>query len=152
MRLELETHESVEAMLDAYDTSMVELRAAKVASHESFFRALEAAEGVFSETLLKHAEKVVADFAKGKVPVEDADLVSLLGDKEALLSTLGQAHETRVARILKSEAELKTREERRCGGAVLAARHAELARNRGRVFEIKEIAKTCAKRSRELLH
>jgi hypothetical protein len=53
LRSELAAHEAVEAMLDVFDTAMGELRAAKVANHETFFRAAEAAEGVFSEGLAK---------------------------------------------------------------------------------------------------
>jgi hypothetical protein len=146
VRLELGVHESIEAMLDTFDTAMVELRTAKVANHESFYRALEAAEGVFSEAVQKQAEKVVADFAKGNANVDDEDFAALLGDKEALYGALAQAHETRVARILKSEGELKAREERRCGGAVAGARVAELARNRGRVFEVATLREAAAKR------
>ncbi len=62
------------------------------------------------------------------------------------MGALAQAHEGRVAKILRREGELKGREEKRCGGAVLAARHAELARNRGRIVELKAIASGCRKR------
>jgi hypothetical protein len=151
VRLELETHESVEAMLDAFETAMVELRAAKVANHETFFRAVEASEGVFTDALQKLAEKVVADFAKGSAHVDDEELSNLLGDKEQLFATMGQSHETRVAKILKSESDLRLREERRCGGAVLDARKAELARNRGRLFELRGLKETFTKRCKELL-
>ena len=125
---------------------MVELRTAKVANHESFYRALESAEGVFTESVQKQAEKVVADFAKGNAPVDDEDFAALLGDKEALYGALAQAHETRVARILKSEGDLKAREERRCGGAVSGARVGELARNRGRLFELGALRQSAEKR------
>ena len=146
VRLELGVHEAVEAMLDTFDTAMVELRTAKVANHESYYRVLETAAGAFTEAVQKQAEKVVADFAKGNTPVDDEDFAALLGDKEALYGSLAQSHETRVARILKSEGELRAREERRCGGAVVAARAAELARNRGRIFELAQLREAAAKR------
>jgi hypothetical protein len=97
--------------------------------------------------LLPAAERSVADAAAGRLPPDaDEDLASLLGDKEALLGSLAQSHEGRVAKILRREGELKAREERRCGGAVTAARRAELARNRQRIEEIKGIAASGRKR------
>ncbi len=53
LRQEMTTHEAIEAMLDVYDTAMVELKAAKVGNHEGYFRAAESFETVFSEGLGK---------------------------------------------------------------------------------------------------
>jgi hypothetical protein len=69
----------------------------------------------------------------------DEELAALLMDREAMASALAGAHEARVARILKREAELRGREERRCSGAVSDGRAGELARNRGRVAEIRAL-------------
>lgn len=151
IKTELETHENIEAILDTFETAMIELRGLKVANHETFFRAVESAAGTFTEIVQKHAEKVVADFASGKVHTDDEDLSTLLGDKESLYGALSQSHETRVAKILKSESDLKTREEKRCGGAVLDARRTELARNRGRIVEVKELRERCSARCKALL-
>jgi len=151
IKTELETHENIEAILDTFETAMIELRGLKVANHETFYRAVESAAGTFTEIVQKHAEKVVADFASGKVHTDDEDLSTLLGDKESLYGALSQSHETRVAKILKSESDLKAREEKRCGGAVMDARRAELARNRGRIVEVKELKERCAARCKALL-
>ena len=151
IKTELETHENIEAILDTFETAMIELRGLKVANHETFFRAVESAAGVFTEIVQKHAEKVVADFASGKLHTDDEDLSTLLGDKESLYGALSQSHETRVAKILKSESDLKAREEKRCGGAVLDARRLELARNRGRIVEVKELRERCTARCKALM-
>jgi len=58
---ELTTHETVEAMLDVYDTAMVELKGAKVANHEGYFRAAESFEAVFSENLTKLSKYIEKD-------------------------------------------------------------------------------------------
>lgn len=81
----------------------------------------------------------------------EEELLSLLGDKEALLGVLGGSSEARVSRILKRESEMRQREERRCNGAVSAARQAELARNRARVLEIRALTAAAKKRAEEEL-
>jgi hypothetical protein len=98
------------------------------------------------------AERAVSDTASGHTPPDaDDELVSLLNDKETLNSVVGQTHETRVARILKKESDMKLREDKRCGGAVLTARRTELDRNRARLLEIKSLSNNCRTRVNDLL-
>lgn len=125
-------------MLDLFDSSLGELRASKLAMHEVFFRGVEAANTAFSEVLVREALALVEAPAQQKDV--DEELASLLADRESLLGALLGANEARVARVLKREAELRAREERRCVHAVTSARVDEHARNRRRIQEVKEIS------------
>lgn len=148
LRREMTCHESIEGMLDIFDSAMGELRAAKLALHDAFFRALEGQVSLFTEGLSKHGEKLMSESEAGKLPAGlDEELLALLGDKEALVGSLSQSAETRVARILKRETEMRVREDQRCSGAVQGARKGELARNRARVLELKALTSACKKRA-----
>jgi len=46
---------------------------------------------------------------------------------------------------------MKQREDKRCGGAVVSARHKELERNRARLLEIKSISTNNRNRIHEML-
>jgi hypothetical protein len=122
-------------MLDVLDSSLGELRFAKLAAQDAYFRGVEASEAKYTELLLKEGEALVAGVASGVVTDLDKELGALARDKEALAGALAGAHEARVARILRREGELKQREEKRCMGVVAGARAAEMKRNRERVAE-----------------
>lgn len=135
-------------MLDMFDSALAELRVTKLALQETFFRAVEAAEGVFTEALSKAGEALLLAVAEKRVAVTDMDedLGLLAQDKDSLVSALLGAHEARVARILKREGDLKAREERRCSSAVASAHAAETQRNRSRVAEITALNADCTRR------
>jgi hypothetical protein len=134
-------------MLDMFDSSLGELRVTKLAMHEAFFRGVEAANVAFSDLVSKSA-LALADAGAGRAPdaALDDELAALLVDREALVGACLGANEARVARVLKKEAELRAREEKRCAGAVAGERAAEYARNRGRVGEARAVAAACAAR------
>jgi hypothetical protein len=125
----------MQSMLDVLDSSLGELRFAKLAAQDAYFRGVEASEAKYTELLLKEGEALVAGVASGVVTDLDKELGALARDKEALAGALAGAHEARVARILRREGELKQREEKRCMGVVAGARAAEMKRNRERVAE-----------------
>lgn len=152
LRREVAAHEAVEAMLDVLESAVLELRGVKLAQHDVFFRALEAAVALFTDGLAKTAEALMLDADADRLPSElDEELSSLLNDREAMLGVLAASADARVARILRREAELRAREDARCTGAVKAARAGELARNRARVVEIKAVvAEAKARIAREL--
>lgn len=56
LRKEVATHETVEAMMDVFDSAMAELRAAKLVQHDVFFRALEGQVAMFAEGIQKHGQ------------------------------------------------------------------------------------------------
>jgi hypothetical protein len=132
-------------MLDLFDTALGELRASKLAMHESFFRGVEGANVAFNDVLSK-AALALMDASAGEKAELDEELAALLSDREAVIGTLLGANEARVARVLKREADLKAREEKRCAGAVTSARVDEHARNRRRVAEALAVGGACKQR------
>lgn len=143
---ELDVHESIETMLDMFDSSLGELRAAKLAMHEVFFRGVEGANVGFAETVSKAATALADAVKTGGDGGLDEELALLLADREALNGACMGASEARVARVLKREAELRAREEKRCAGAVVGARTTEHARNRRRVEQARALGAACAAR------
>ncbi len=143
---ELDVHESIETMLDMFDSSLGELRAGKLAMHEVFFRGVEGANVGFAETLAKAATALADAVKTGGDGGLDEELALLLTDREALNGACMGASEARVARVLKREAELRAREEKRCAGAVVGARTTEHARNRRRVEQARALGAACAAR------
>ncbi len=134
-------------MLDMLDSAISEQRVPKLAQQESFFRGVEAANAAFSESLVKANEPLLASYAAKLLPPEmDEELYVLIGDKEALLSAEASAHDARVARILKRELDLRTREEKRCSSVVQGARSEEMARNRARMAELRALGAACKTR------
>ena len=133
-------------MLDMLDTSLGELRFAKLAAQDAFFRGVEAAEIKFTELLAREGDALMASLAAGASPDLSKELAALTGDKEALAGALAGAHEARVARVLRKEGELKQREERRCAGLVGGARAAEMGRNRERMSEVFALGEACMAR------
>jgi hypothetical protein len=123
-------------MLDVLDSTLGELRFAKLAAQDAFFRGVEASEVKFTELLVKEGEALVAGVASGIVTDLEKELGALARDKDQLTGALAGAHEARVARILRREGDLKQREEKRCTGVVAGARAAEMKRNRDRVAEL----------------
>jgi len=132
-------------MLDLFDSSLGELRVSKLAMHETFFRGVEGANVAFSDAVAK-AAAALADAAGAGAPDLDEELAALLADREALGGACMGASEARVARVLRKEAELKAREERRVAGAVGGARAHEHARNRRRVEQAKAFGAAAAAR------
>lgn len=150
LRREVAAHEAVEAMLDVLESAVLELRGVKLAQHDVFFRALEAAVALFTDGLGKTAEALMLDADADRLPAElDEELSSLLNDREAMLGVLAASSDARIARILRRESELRAREDARCTGAVRAARAAELARNRARVVEIRAVVEAAKARIAE---
>ena len=143
---ELDVHEAIEAMLDMFDSSLSELRASKLAMHEVFFRGVEGSNVGFTESVSKAAIALADAVKTGGDAGLDEDLVLLLTDREALNGACMGSSEARVARVLKREADLRGREEKRCAGAVHGARIAEHARNRRRVEQARALGAACAAR------
>ena len=137
-------------MLDLFDTALGELRASKLAMHEAFFRGIEGANVAFSDVLSK-AALALHDAPPAERKELDEELAALLSDREAVIGALLSANEARVARVLKREAELKAREEKRCSGAVTSARVDEHARNRRRVAEALAVGSACRQRVEQAL-
>jgi hypothetical protein len=54
LRKEIDTHESVEAMMDVYESAIGELKGAKLVLLDVFFRALENRNALFTDGLQKH--------------------------------------------------------------------------------------------------
>ena len=143
---ELDVHESIEAMLDMFDSCLGELRAGKLAMHEVFFRGVEGANVDFADAVSKSALALADSVKTSGDGGLDEELANLLTDREALNGACMGASEARVARVLKREAELRLREEKRCAGAVAGARTTEHARNRRRVEQARALGAACAAR------
>jgi len=131
-------------MLDVFDSTVGDLKVSKLALQEVFFRGVEASEGKFTELCAKEGDSLLSLAGGAGLPLEmDEDLKILAMDKELLMGALAGSHETRVARILNREGELKLREEKRCSGAIQSARSKESERNRSRMIELSALGKAC---------
>lgn len=148
---ESETHVTIEAMLEALEAELINLRAAKLAVHTEFFRGLEQLETESQEKALAWAKEVPekARAARDSCEPDDLsaaaialvgptghwDMLELLANQEKLADALKEASSHRVAVINKAEAECTAAEQRHIEQLLRAARLREMKRTRQRVSD-----------------
>lgn len=148
---EAETHVTIEAMLEALEAELINLRAAKLAVHTKFFRGLEQLETESHEKALAWAKEVPDkaqaardscepdDFSAAAIaligPTGHWDMLELLANQEKLVDALKEASSHRVAMMNKAEAECTAAEQKHVEQLLRAARLREMSRTRQRVSD-----------------
>lgn len=145
MSLELRQVEKFEGVVDEYDNRLVELKNQAVEGQQSFFRAIEAMEDEFSKNLGALVADLMDKLAREEIAEDflDDEAMSLLMDKETCLGVVGLSHDTHIGRILKLEDQARNNETKRYQNTVHGAMSEERSRNRNRVLEIHEWARSC---------
>lgn len=81
LHLEMKTNEQIEELFEILETSLNELRLAKLTIHQGFFRSMEAFEGRCNDPLLVIAEQII------KLGAEDSSAFEHLTDDLNLVRT-----------------------------------------------------------------
>jgi len=162
----LPTHPPLQGFHDALRSALEELRAAKQAAADAFFRRAEGLVAAFHASCAALAERALAAFgaaagsgsssgAGGGAKRDGADadalqyddeLYALLADRDALHAAMRASFDARAAALAAAEAAWRAAEAAACAGGVARLRDAEFARNRARIAELDALAAGCRER------
>jgi hypothetical protein len=153
MSIELRQVEKFEVMVDDFDNHMNDAKNVSLEMQQIFFRAVEELEDKYSSNVRAVAMDLIDRLSKEELAEDylDDDAMALVVDKDSSMGTLSGSHDMHIGKILKREDEARATENRRYQDLLASFLTSEKARNRDRILQIHDFARSSSQALNKIL-